>query len=214
MFGLKRCRGDDISSGRYFRVKIFKSLDDPAVADLLLEGAVGVLPTDTVYGLVCRAADETAVKRLYALKHRQNKPGTVIAASGEQLAELGVPNRALKVAEGYWPGAVSVEIAHSLAYLHQNTGRQAFRVPDQANLVSLMIKTGPLQTTSANEPGQPTAKTAADVASVFGDSIDFLVDGGDLGEKPPSTIIRIVDDYVEVMREGAVKIDEYGRIIT
>ena len=47
----------------------------------LLRGGVGVMPTDTVYGLVARVADRPAVERLYTLKHREHKPGTVIAAN-------------------------------------------------------------------------------------------------------------------------------------
>src|SRR6185503_2405406 len=58
--------------------------------ELLCGGAVGVLPTDTVYGLVTLATDEVAVARFYALKSREQKPGTLIAANTEQLLALGV----------------------------------------------------------------------------------------------------------------------------
>jgi L-threonylcarbamoyladenylate synthase len=57
---------------------ILNALSDNSLVDLLNSGAVGILPTDTVYGLVCRAADAEAVTRLYALKSRDHKPGTVI----------------------------------------------------------------------------------------------------------------------------------------
>lgn len=178
---------------------------------LLVPSAVGVIPTDTLYGVVARASDEAAVSRLYALKQREQKPGTVIAASIDQLAALGIKRRYLTAVEQFWPGAISVEIPHGLNYLNQGTGRQAFRIPDDAALLSLLETTGPLQTTSANQPGEAPANTVAEARHYFGETVDFYVDGGDLSGNEPSTIIRIVDDAIEIIREGAVKIDENGR---
>lgn len=178
------------------------------IASQLKNGAVGVIPTDTVYGLVASAHNPEAVARLYSLKSREHKPGTVIAASIDQLVKLGIKKRYLTAVEQFWPGAVSVEIHHNLDYLSQNTGRQAFRIPDDNGLLELLKNTGPLQTTSANLPGEPPATTVAEAKSSFGDKVDFYVDGGDLSDRKPSTIIRIVDDAIEVIREGAVKIKD------
>lgn len=192
---------------------IFNSLDDPKLVQLLKEGAVGVIPTDTVYGLVCDASNQQAVARLYALKSRENKPGTVIAASVEQIVGLGVPKRYLTAVEQYWPNPISIEIPHNIMYLNQGTGRQAFRIPSDKAVHKLLQKTGPLQTTSANHPGEPTSVTMKEAKGHFDDDVDFYVDGGDLSGRPPSTIIRIVDDAVDVIREGAVKINEKGEIV-
>jgi tRNA threonylcarbamoyl adenosine modification protein (Sua5/YciO/YrdC/YwlC family) len=185
---------------------------DEAAPKLLKPGAVGVIPTDTLYGLVARAADQAAVARLYALKDRHHKPGTVIAASIDQLVDLGIKRRYLTAVQQFWPGAVSVEIPHQIGYLNQDTGRQAFRIPDDEKLLELLRQTGPLQTTSANLPDKTPAATVEEAKRIFGDSVDFYVDGGDLSEHQPSTIIRIVDDAIEVIREGAVQIDESGRM--
>lgn len=185
-----------------------QSLSDETLVELLRSGAVGVLPTDTVYGLVASAALPESVERLYALKQREQKPGTIIAASIDQLVELGIKRRYLTAVEQFWPGAVSVEIPHHLDYLSQSTGRQAFRIPDDAALLELLEKTGPLQTTSANQPGEKPAATLAEAWQYFGDSVDFYVEGGDLSNREPSTIIRVVDDAIEVIRQGAVPIQE------
>lgn len=181
---------------------------DEAAIQLQASGVVGVIPTDTVYGLVARAADQAAVERLYALKHRDHKPGTIIAANIDQLVELGIKRRYLTAVQQFWPGAVSVEIPHQLAYLNQSTGRQAFRIPDDAALLSLLLKVGPLQTTSANLPGDPPASTIEEAKAYFGDRVDFYIDGGDLSANQPSTIIRVIDDAIEVVRQGAVHIKE------
>ena len=192
---------------------ISQSLSDPRIVELIQNGEVGVLPTDTIYGLVAAADRPEAVKYLYALKGREHKPGTVIAASTAQLEKLGIKARYLKAVEQFWPGAISIEIPHSLEYLHQGTGRQAFRITADVELNQLLFKTGPLLTSSANLPGQPPANTLAEAQAAFKNGLAFYVDGGDLSNRQPSTIIRIVDDAIEVVRVGAVKLDEAGRII-
>jgi L-threonylcarbamoyladenylate synthase len=188
-------------------MQVYSSVTDSDVIAALQAGGVGVLPTDTLYGLVCRAADQAAVTRLYALKARDHKPGTLIAANIDQLVELGIPRRYLVPVQQFWPGTVSVETPHHVDYLTQSTGRQGIRIPDHPELLALLAKIGPLQTTSANQPGEPPATVIAEAQLYFGDTVDFYVDGGDLSGRLPSTIIRIVDDAIDVIRPGAVTID-------
>lgn len=184
-------------------------------ADYLLQpGGVAVIPTDTLYGVVARAADPAAVKRLYAVKSRENKPGTLIAASVDQLVELGLKKRYLTAVEQWWPGPISVVVpcGDELAYLHDGKRSLAVRIPDRENLREMLVQTGPLLTSSANQPGQTPAATIEEARAYFGDQIDFYEDGGNLSGNLPSTVVRIVDDAIEVLRPGAVKIDENGRI--
>jgi len=178
------------------------------------EGAVGVIPTDTVYGVVARAGDKHAAERLYQLKRRENKPGTLIAADIDQLEALGLKRRYLTAVERYWPGPVSVIIPcadPALSYLHRGKMSLAVRLPGDKNLQALLAETGPLLTSSANQPGQPPANTISEAKKYFGDGPDFYADGGDLLGRKPSTIIRIVDDAIEIVRQGAVTISESGR---
>lgn len=195
-------------------MQVFCDLTDPDLATALLQGGVGVVPTDTVYGLVCCAMDPDAVRELFSIKRREANPGTVLAASVEQLVDLGLKARYLKAVQQYWPNPISVVIpcGDELAYLHMGMRSLAVRVPADADLAALLRVTGPLMTTSANHPGEPIAKNYPEAYEYFGEKIDFYVDHGDSGEKPPSTIIRIVDDAVEVIREGAVKLDDAGAI--
>lgn len=188
---------------------IIDDLRNVQVAERLIDGAVAVLPTDTVYGLVCVAGQPETVARLYRTKHREHKPGTVIAANIDQLVELGLKRRYLKAVEEYWPNPLSVVIpaGEELAYIHQGVHGLAVRIPSDPRLHDLLLKTGPLLTTSANMPGEPTSVTVQEAVACFGETVDFYVDGGDLSGNPPSTIIRIVDDAIEVLRQGAVEIN-------
>ncbi len=196
--------------------KNFDNLHDARLITLLKNGGVGVLPTDTVYGLVCAANNRESVVRLYALKNRDKKPGTLIAASMEQLVNIGIKARYLKAVEQFWPGAVSVVIPFndpSTSYLRQGLPDIAVRIPEDKNINTLLAKVGPLLTTSANAPGKEPASNIQEAKVYFGQEVDFYVNGGNLKDRQPSTIIRMVDDAIELIRAGAVKIDqETGRI--
>lgn len=185
---------------------ILQSKDE--AIEILLNGGVGVLPTDTLYGIVARATDKQAVQKMYALKSREHKPGTVIAASVSQLAALGIAKEHLRRVEKWWPGSLSVEtpLGPELEYLHQGTGRQGFRVVANEWVRSILEKTGPLVTSSANLPGQEPSATIKQAQNYFGDSVDFYVDGGDLAGRAPSTIARLTDQGIEIIRQGAVTI--------
>ena len=189
--------------------KVFTSLADPELTQLLNSGAIGVLPTDTVYGLVARAESEPAITRMYAIKSRERQPGTTIGASTDQLAELGFPVPSLKVAAEYWPDALSVEMlaADIPSYLSTGQPVMAARIPNKSELIALMNQTGPLMTTSANAPHEPTSTSVKMAMDYFGDDVDFYVDGGDLSGRPPSTIIGFDDGgKIIVYRDGAVKL--------
>jgi L-threonylcarbamoyladenylate synthase len=178
---------------------------DKAITILQASG-VGVMPTDTVYGLVARAQDEQAVTRLYALKKRENKPGTIIAANTDQLLELGVDHALINEVKQWWPNPLSVilPLPDTFAYLHQNVGDIAVRVVADESVRKVLQKTGPLVTSSANHPGKPGATTIEEAWQYFKDTVDFYVDGGNLDGRASSTIIRITDNNtIEILRQGA-----------
>jgi L-threonylcarbamoyladenylate synthase len=195
---------------------VMKNLSLREIVSALKPGVVGVIPSDTVYGLVARAGDRQAVERLYALKSREHKPGTVIAASVVQLIELGLPEQQLRRVEHLWPNPLSVILPArpELAYIHQDLDSFPVRIPKDKELRAVLELTVPLATSSANLPGEPPAVSVAEAREYFGDQVDFYVDGGELANRAPSTIIRIVGDEIEVIRQGAVEIDKAGIHIT
>lgn len=190
--------------------RILQGLHDPMVPELLIQpGAVLVIPTDTVYGIVARVTDRDAVARLYALKSRERKPGTLIAADVAQLVVLGLDAGDLAAVRAYWPGPVSaiVKAGDELDYVHQGLHSLAVRVPANSPLQALLRQTGPLLTSSANQPGEPPAVDILHAQSYFGDAVDAYIDGGALPDALPSTIVRIENGALTVVREGAAKIE-------
>ncbi len=167
------------------------------------------MPTDTIYGLVAKASDKEAVSRLYELKSRQAKPGTLIAASIDQLTSLGLKRRYLKAVEQFWPGPLSVIIPKSdskLDYLTQGLPDIAVRIPYDEFVTGVLSRSGPLITTSANLPGQPESETIDQARRYFSDKVDAYIDGGNLKGRQPSTIIRVIDDAIEIIRQGAMDV--------
>jgi L-threonylcarbamoyladenylate synthase len=174
---------------------------------LLQDGAVGVMPTDTVYGLVACASNSQSVERFYDLKHREQKPGTLIAASTNQLLALGVDQHDIDKVSQWWPNPLSAVLAvHGNEYLHQGVGTLAMRVVAAPEIRELLEQTGPLITSSANQPGEPPSTTISEAIAYFGDTVDFYVDGGDIKDVLPSTIIRPTTGGVEILRQGSISL--------
>jgi L-threonylcarbamoyladenylate synthase len=175
---------------------------------ILMNGGIVVLPTDTVYGVVARVANKDSVARLYKLKKRDKKPGTIIASSVRQLIDLGVDEKYIAMVQHLWPNPISIvlPVGDDLEYLHLGVGSLAFRVVADRELAELLDMTGPLLTSSANDPGQPTANTIDEAKQYFGDKVDFYIDGGDLSDRLASTIAILIDGKINIIRQGKIKL--------
>jgi len=185
-----------------------------AITHILRSGGVGVLPTDTLYGIVGSALKPKTVARIYRLRKRNpKKPMIILVASAADTKKFGiaVDAKTKKILSKVWPGKVSVILRVSsrrrrmlkkFRYLHRGTGTLACRVPRPAWLRNLLKKTGPLIAPSANFEGQPPAPTISAARKYFGKNVDFYADAGRLTSKP-STLIKIEKGEVIILRKGA-----------
>ncbi|MFH1657451.1 MAG: L-threonylcarbamoyladenylate synthase [bacterium] len=174
--------------------------------ELIKEGGVGVLGTDTIYGLVGSALLPATVERIYKIKERDtNKPLIILISSLADLKLFKVKADKKLLAQ-YWPGKVSIILPcpyKRFAYLHRGTNALAFRLPAKENLVRLLKKTGPLVAPSANPEGLEPAKTIKQAKEYFDDSIDFYLDEGKLTSLP-STLIAFSENNPIIKRKGAI----------
>lgn len=188
-----------------------KSVSFEKTIPFLKLGKIGVIPTDTLYGLVASAMNPEAVERVYRVRGRdEGKPCIVLIADMSDLDRFGVEpgDPVSRCLEEWWPGKVSVVLScpgERFAYLHRGTGAIAFRLPGDDALRSLLREAGPLIAPSANRQGELPATTVAEAEAYFGDDADFYVDGGALSGEP-STVVKFEDGKLTVIREGAVKI--------
>ena len=182
---------------------------DDEVTRLLMRGGVGLLPTDTIYGLSCRAMDAAAVGKIHKLKNRSaHKPFIILISDIKMLDLLSISPEQAKITEQYWPGPLSVILSSQAPdFLTLGTASLAVRMPDSPNLIELISRTGPITSTSANLEGEQPVQSVPAAQKLFGDKLDFYVDAGNL-DNPPSTLAVIKDGKLEVVRQGAAKIDK------
>ena len=180
---------------------------DETVAEILRSGGVGVLPTDTLYGIVASALDPDAVSRVYTLKERDPaKPCIVLIPDIDVADEFGVVlSESLRERlASYWPGPYSIllpTVDETFSYLDRGSGYIAFRIPDDENLREFLRASGPLIAPSANTEGDAPATTVSTARAYFGDDADFYVDGGECDGKA-STLLSIEDDgETRILRE-------------
>ena len=189
-------------------------IDDlaPAIA-VLRNGGVVAFPTETFYGLAADPRLASAVKKIFSLKRRPaDQALPLIAASIEQVGDhVGTMTPlAQRLARG-WPGPLSLIIRASpllCGDVHLSTGKIAVRVPSDAVARSLAAVAGhAITSTSANLSGEPPPSTPEEVAFVFGDALDVLIDAGRTPGGLPSTIVDATGETPMLVRAGAIAWD-------
>ena len=167
------------------------------------DDGVLLVPTETVYGLVCDAAHEAARARIYEMKRRPaSKLLTLFFASREtaEAAFPAMPETAKRFAKAFCPGPVTLIVPDGDAF----TG---FRIPDHPALLNLLAAYGrPLASTSANLSGQPPAHTVDEALNSLAIPPDGVLDGGAIPpESAASTVIKIERNGAwSVLRPGPV----------
>lgn len=175
---------------------VFSSVNDPEIVRILQSGGVGVLRTDTLYGIVARADDETSVRRVYELKGRDDdKSPIVLIDSLDQLFDQLDDAHASYVAD-VWPGPVSVIVPSRMApsWIRRGNDSVAYRMPDDAELRALLKQTGPLIAPSANPQGMQPAMNVREAKYYFADKVDFYVDQSTVERREPSQLLRLEAD--------------------
>lgn len=181
------------------------------IVSILKHDGIGVVPTDTLYGIVGGAFSKQAVARIYTIKGRdENKPFIVLISSLTDLKKFGVTltSAEQKFLKTVWPGLVSVIVScpqKSLHYLHRGTKSLAFRLPDDLFMQTLLKKTGPLVAPSANPQGKEPAQTRTKAQNYFGSNVDFYC-GSSTKKGFPSTIVSLVGGKPVIIRQGRKQI--------
>jgi len=212
MAGLQRIRVGDYKIDDCIPLnKIEKLMQDFELIKLIKDGGIGVMPTDTIYGLVGQAMNKDIVQRIYKVRKRSpDKPLIILIGSIEDLGLFGikVTSSQKAVLDKYWPGKISIILpckSVKWQYLHRGTKSLAFRLPKNESLINILKQTGPLVAPSANPEGAVPAKNITEAKNYLGDEVDFYVSGRSNPE--PSTLVQLKSDgELVLLRQGAVKI--------
>jgi len=186
---------------------------------ILRQGGIVAFPTDTVYGLGACATNQQAVERIYAVKERsQNVALPLLLACTSQISEVAepVPQVAWLLAKKFLPGALTLVLHKSNSVPNIITAGDitvAVRIPAHPIPVALVEGLGvSIVGTSANLSGKPSALTADEVYSQFGDKIDLVIDGGKCPGGRESTIVDVTEETPVVLRGGAITGEELKQV--
>lgn len=176
--------------------------DFKKAAKAIKEGKVLVCPTDTVYGLICDAANKKAVIRLYKIKRRpKSKPIPIFVSDikmAKKFAEINWKQE--KFLKKFWPGAVTAVLPS-----RGKKGTVGVRIPHYDWLLHLVEQLGrPLAETSANISGKHAAIEIKEVLRYFKNKKykpDLVLDGGDLKPNKPSKVIDLTGKKAKILRK-------------
>ena len=198
--------------------------NDKDLIKVLQEDGVVIMPTDTIYGMVGKAQEEFVINRIYTIRKRNpTKPCIILIGDVEELEKFSIilTEEQKNKLEEYWPGPVSVILDcpdPALEYLHRGTNTLAFRLPAQAGLRKLLLKTGPLIAPSANLETIPPCENMEDAKKYFGDAVDpvrgregsqrpsasngvdLYIDGGTIKNKASKLIKLHKDGSIDILR--------------
>jgi len=182
------------------------------IVNILKNGGVVVMPTDTIYGIVGSVFKQKTVEKIYHLRKRNpDKPFIILISSIDDLEKFDIrlTHKQKEFLEKNWPNPLSVVLScpdEKWEYLHRGTKTLAFRMPIDENLLELLKQTGPLVAPSANFEGEKPSETINEAKKYFGDNVAFYVDGGEI-KSQPSTLIELKNNgsYI-ILRQGKFSI--------
>lgn len=188
-------------------------------AEVLRQGGIIGLPTETVYGLAALAENQQAVMRVFSTKGRPtDHPLIIHLGPSVNPEEWGVFNAAAKaLAHKYWPGPLTLLLPRTSRVPDWVTGGRdsvALRVPSHPIAQALLdeVNTG-VVAPSANRFGKVSPTTAEHVLADLGADVDVVLEGGACAIGVESTIVECIDERVTVLRPGAISWDDIFRVV-
>lgn len=178
------------------------------LCNLINNGDLAIVPTDTVYGIIADATNEEAIKKVYMAKRRSfSKPLIIMVSSIEMLKKYvkNISDVEKRLIEKYWPGRLTILFKRNnkISDLLTNSGDYiGIRLPDNKELCKLMnMLNKPLVSTSANISDNMTITEISMLEDELKNNISYIVDGGMLNDLP-STLIKVEDEKIIFLREG------------
>lgn len=184
------------------------------VINILNNSSVIIFPTDTVYGIGCNCFDDEAIKKIYSLKKRpNNKPINVLCDSLNKIELIAkcLNDKEIELIKKYMPGALTLIVNKTQNIsdiLTSNLDTVGVRIPNNDIALSILKECNyPLATSSVNISGECPSVKFEDFYDYFKDKVDVIIDGGESILKVASTIVKVEENDILVLREGMVKID-------
>ena len=191
-----------------------------AAADILRQGGLVAIPTETVYGLGTNALDETAVHKIFEAKGRPQDNPLIIHVPGPQWLPRyceDVPPLAYTLARKFWPGPLTMILKRKKVVPDATTAgldTVGVRCPDHQVTLAIIREAGvPIAAPSANTSGRPSCTCAADCLEDMEGKIDAVVDGGPCQVGVESTIVDLTCDPPRLLRPGGMPLEALEEVV-
>ena len=189
-------------------------------AEIIQEGGLVAFPTETVYGLGADALNPLAVARIFEVKNRPTFDPLIVHVADLRQAEILVlkfPEKALRLAEKFWPGPLTLVLPKSTLVpdiVTSSLPGVAIRVPNHSMALELIRESGrPLAAPSANPFGAVSPTTAEHVQRSLGKKVDMILDGGPCGIGVESTVISFMGKEPVLLRPGGLPLEDIQALI-
>lgn len=190
--------------------------DIELAAELIAAGKLVAFATETVYGLGADATNSAAVAQVFAVKHRPTFDPLIVHFDSVEHVRMtfrSFPEQANQLAERFWPGPLSIVLPRAECgfsdLVSAGLSTVAVRVPSHRMARDLIAKAGrPVAAPSANLFGRISPTTASHVVDQLGEKIDYILDGGPCTVGVESTVIRVSELSVELLRHGGITIEQ------
>lgn len=188
------------------------------IVQIIIDGGVVIMPTDTIYGIIADATNETAIKRVYDIKKRDiNKPMLMLVNGVDMLDKYvnKINDVERKIMDKFWPGPLTI-IFKKKGISDLLTGGLdtiGVRYPNNELLIDIMNELNvPLLSTSVNISGEDPIYDVNFLDDEIKKSVDFIYDVGECkGEA--SSIVKVDDGNIMVLREGSIKTEDIYDVI-
>src|SRR3569832_686811 len=191
-----------------------------AAVEALRDGDLVAFPTETVYGLGATAANPAAVRRIFELKERPASHPVIVHIDDPKYLRRwtrDVPPVAMKLAEAFWPGALTLVLPRAESVHDVVTGGQdtiAIRIPSHPMAQQLLTAFGGgIAAPSANRYGLVSPTRAEHVREEFGDAVRVVLDGGESQIGLESTIVSFDGEQVRLLRPGFVTYSQLKDVV-
>lgn len=182
-------------------------------AEIIRDGGICLLPTDTVFGICCVIDNKESLERLFRIKKRDfSQAVPILVSSTEMVKEYAnaFDKKIEKLMEDYWPGGLTIVLpCHKdkvLPLVRGDGDTVGFRIPNIPSTFQIIEKIGvPLVGTSANFHGKPSVTKFSDLDPQLVQLVDFVLEEDSLGGKP-STVIDCSKKSWKILRQGAIKL--------
>jgi L-threonylcarbamoyladenylate synthase len=201
------------------KTKILKESDESAIKvaiEILKNDGIICFATETVYAISCNASSDIAVAKLYQLKKREEDKPIAVFVSDIKTAKKFLEFNDLeeKISKKFMPGMITMilkqkpnQISKIKPSLLLNKGKKnlGLRIPDHAFCLKLLSEFGGIiAASSANESFKDPAIDFASAKKYFAGKVDLIIDGGICSHKIASTILKIENDKIKIVREGLI----------